>query len=121
MSRGVGHLFLSNQLYLTALDYSGNTNCITQALDNIQATYGPIDTNVTDLVNLVGKFDASSFLPNITCTNCNKAIYNELNQSGVSLVNDLGTALESQCGASFISKALSNAYIKIQRTDFLGS
>lgn len=102
-----------------ALDRSGSTNCITQFLDNIQSTYGSI--TISNLLGLVGKVNASSFLPNITCTDCDKAMYNVINQSSVSLANGLGPALESQCGASFISKALSNASIEIQRTDFLGS
>ena len=95
-----------------ALDHSGNTNCTTELLDNVQATYGPISAQ--NLLSLDGgkEVNASSFPPNITCTNCNKAIYNELqlevtNQSNAFDVNDFNTTiLISQCGASFIGKAL---------------
>ena len=101
------------------LDHSGSINCVTQFLTNIETVVGTI--SVSNILNLARNVTASNFPLNITCTDCNKAIYNEVNQSIPSLATDLGPALKTQCGASFIGKALFNASIKIQRTDFLGT
>jgi hypothetical protein len=92
----------------------GSTNCITQTLDNIQAAYGSINvTDVLSLIGLAGEVNTSS-LSNITCTNCNKAIYNELNQTSAlnSFATGLGPTLESECGPSFIDGATPSGIIE---------
>lgn len=103
-----------------ALDHSGTNNCVVQLLTSIQNTFGPI-TNISYITNLVKTVKASGLPSNITCTDCVKEAYNLANKSLPTVVAELGPPLQSQCGASFIGKALSNASIKTQRTDFLGS
>lgn len=79
----------------------GSTNCITQTLTNIQ--------NVTDSFNLTSiaslTTGAGITLPNVptnvTCTNCIKAIYNQVKSAFPSAASDAAPALQSQCGASF--------------------
>jgi hypothetical protein len=105
-----------------ALDHSGGMNCVVQFLTNIQAIVGTI--SVSNIMNLFGNITDSDLPTNITCTDCNKAIFNVVNNQSIrplaSVAADLSPALQRQCGASFLSKALSNAF-KTQRTDFLGS
>jgi len=81
----------------------GNNSCITQFLSNIQDIVGTI--SLSNVLNLVGSVSASDFPPNITCTNCNKAIYNVVNQSIPSVSTILTPPLKSECGASFIDGA----------------
>jgi len=76
----------------------GNTNCITETLNNIQAKFGTID--IANILNLVT--GTESLVPDITCTICNKAIYNELNQLSPSIGSAIDPTLKSKCGASFV-------------------
>jgi hypothetical protein len=104
---------------MLTLGPSGSTNCVTQTLTNIQGVVGTV--NLTTFITLVTGTSLTNIPTNITCTDCLKAIYNEVNQAIPSLVSDAVPALQSECGASFVSKTLSNASLKIQRTDLPGS
>ena len=94
---------------ILTLNRRGSTNCINQTLSAMQSTFGSIDSP-NKLVS-----DLTSSLPsNITCTDCNKAIYNLINQASPSVASKLNTTV-AQCGANFTGKTLSNVSIKIQR------
>jgi hypothetical protein len=77
----------------------GSTNCITEILTSIQNVVGTL--NLTTVISLVTGTSLANIPTNITCTNCVKAIYNEINQTFPSLVSDAVPALQSECGSSF--------------------
>ncbi|KAF5346725.1 hypothetical protein D9756_010384 [Leucocoprinus leucothites] len=81
--------------------------CLTQMIESIQTVEGTI--TLDDLLStLETGFDVSSFPVNVTCTDCNKAIYNVLKQGIPSLSPDITTGLAKTCGASFINGASSS-------------
>lgn len=77
---------------------SGNTNCVTQTLNNIQSTTGSLS-----LSNIIGLTTKAPNLPaNVTCTNCIKQAYNIINAAYPSLLASASSDLNTQCGASFL-------------------
>jgi len=76
----------------------GNTNCITETLDNIQTETGQNITlsNFISVLSLAGNFPS-----NVTCTACTQAAYDILAQQQPSLASSAQSALQSECGADF--------------------
>ncbi|KAF8893984.1 hypothetical protein BD779DRAFT_1467564 [Infundibulicybe gibba] len=77
-----------------------NTNCITQTLTNVQSIVGTL--SVTNIVGVVAKFGQVQLPANVTCTDCMKAAYNIIKTDVPDLVSDAASAVQSQCGASFV-------------------
>lgn len=80
---------------------SGNTNCITQTLKNLETVVGPLSIN--NIIQVVSKgFDFQTIPKNFTCTNCVKEAYNILKQDFGTL-SDAQDAqgVQQQCGADF--------------------
>ena len=84
---------------ILTLDHSGNTNCITQTLTNIQNTVGSVITGSVPF--MTGAESLSNLPTNISCTNCLKAMYNTLPSS---VEAGIMAPLQSHCGASFVGK-----------------
>jgi len=84
----------------------GNTNCITQTLTNLQTALG-VSLTLNNVIGLIAnppqdKIQAIVANKTLTCTNCIKAAYNEINH-GLPLlqISSAAPALQSQCGATF--------------------
>jgi len=92
----------------------GNTNCITQTLTNIQNVLGPL--NMSSVASYTTGTGLSNFTANITCTDCIKAIYNEVNKTIPSSFTVAAPALQSQCGASFIDGATPSGIVESATT-----
>ncbi|EEB92613.1 hypothetical protein MPER_08851 [Moniliophthora perniciosa FA553] len=81
---------------------SGDTNCVTQTLTNIQNSVGTLSPN--NIVNIVANISTQDSLlnaQNITCTDCIKEAYNIIN-TDFPLGSDAQSELQQQCGASFV-------------------
>lgn len=100
--------------------YSGNTNCITETLTNIQNLVGNLSlTNIEGLVasgfpSNVSTNDTSSVL----CTDCVKAAYNVINTDFPSLISSEQSTLQSQCGSSFTGKQIAIRCSFSETSDF---
>jgi len=76
----------------------GNTNCITETLDNLQTATGQ---NIT-LSNFISVLSLDGSLPsNVTCTACAQAAYDILAQQQPSLASSVQSTFQSKCGADF--------------------
>jgi hypothetical protein len=76
----------------------GNTNCVTETLDNLQAATGQ---NIT-LSNFISVLSLAGDLPsNVTCTACTQTAYDIIAQQQPALVSTVQPALQSKCGTDF--------------------
>ncbi|KAF8806451.1 hypothetical protein BYT27DRAFT_7102184 [Phlegmacium glaucopus] len=92
----------------------GSTNCITQTLTNIQNLVGQL--NLTTVSSLATGSSLADIPTNITCTNCIKAIYNDINKAFPSAATTAVPALQSQCGASFTDGATPSGIVESANT-----
>ncbi|KAF8739267.1 hypothetical protein AX14_010243 [Amanita brunnescens Koide BX004] len=96
----------------------GSTNCITEALDNIQTATGQ---NIT-LSNFLSVLDLSGNLPsNVTCTACEQASYNIIAQQQPSVASGIQSALQSKCGSSFTDGTQPSGIVEAASTASAGT
>ena len=75
---------------------SGDTNCVSQTLNNFQDIFGPLTPN--NIYNILTSDDLT--VPsNVTCTDCVKAFYSTLSPN-IELVNE--ETAQGKCGNDFI-------------------
>ncbi|KAF9012439.1 hypothetical protein BDQ17DRAFT_1232492 [Cyathus striatus] len=87
----------------------GNTNCVTQTLTNLQSVTGTL--TLSEISALISN-PPTNLPSNVTCTNCVKAAYNIVNQTAPSLVSDVTSSLQSQCGTSFLDGATPSSIVQ---------
>ncbi|KAF8345952.1 hypothetical protein F5887DRAFT_849951, partial [Amanita rubescens] len=96
----------------------GNTNCITETLNNIQTATGQ---NIT-LSNFISVLSLAGNLPsNVTCTACEKAAYNIVAQQQPTLASSAQSALQSKCGADFTNGTQPSGIIESASTASAGT
>ena len=80
-----------------------NTLCVTETLTNVQDMLGTLSLNNLD--NIVAEIASlDSFPASVTCTDCIKESYNLINTAFPDQSTNLTTALETQCGTTFVGQ-----------------
>jgi hypothetical protein len=77
----------------------GSTFCLTETLTNVETVTGPL--TLSNLAK-IAQNPPTSLPANITCTDCNKEVYNIFAKDFPASVTTLTPALQSQCGAAFV-------------------
>lgn len=85
------------------MNRSGNTNCVTETLTNLQDAVGSnlTLTNIAGLVASGNDTNDTSIPSSVTCSNCTKAAYNTVNTDFPGLLDSENSTLQDQCGSSF--------------------
>jgi len=73
--------------------------CLTETLTNLETVTGPL--TLSNLAKLA-QSPPTTVPANITCTDCNKEVYNIFATDFPALVTDLKPNLQTQCGAAFV-------------------
>ena len=89
---------------------SGDTNCVSQTLNNFQDMFGPLTPN--NIYKILTSDDLT--VPsNVTCTDCVKAFYSTLSPN-IELVNE--ETAQGKCGNDFIGTPSACATIPLGLT-----
>ncbi|KAF8622728.1 hypothetical protein AX15_006819 [Amanita polypyramis BW_CC] len=91
----------------------GNTNCVTETLNNIQSSTGQTIT-ISNIVSVVSQFN--NLPTNVTCTNCVKAGYSTVKQQQPAWASGLQQPLQAKCGTSFTDGAQPSGIVESAST-----